>query len=120
MNNDNPMTDNDWFDTINETKKQPRRDAADEFLEDISKDPGLRTRVLKSDEEARKEFTARYKKATGIDIPPEVRVICVDPDLAERGKLVVFLLPTIEETDENAPAIRPTWGEGWIAAWQPY
>lgn len=109
----NGNTDADWFDTTNEAKKQLRRDAADLFLEK-SKDAEFRQRVLKSDEEARKEFSAFYRQVAGIEIPEGVRVICVDPDLKERSKLVVLLLPT-----QDSPTTA-SWRDGWIASWQPY
>ena len=115
----------DWFDTNDEKKKGMRRQAADDFLQAIANDPkGLRQRVrmpdTTGDGTAKTEFNAVYKKVSGVDIPDSVRVFCVEPDLSERGKLVVFVLPTLGTTDPAAPIITPDWGSAWLTAWPPY
>jgi hypothetical protein len=115
----------DWFDTKDETKKDMRRTASDNFLRAIANDPqGLRRQVLMtptSDGSAKAELNRFYLRESGNKaIPDSVRVLCVEPDLAERGKLVVFVLPTLGTTDPEAPIITPDWGTAWVAAWPPY
>jgi len=102
-----------------------RSTAADQFLLAIANDPtGLRKRVLMtptSDGSAKVEFNRYYNSLPGNPtIPDSVRVLCVEPDLSERGKLVVFVLPTLATTDPDAPIIDPRWGSAWIASWPPY
>jgi hypothetical protein len=48
-------------------------------------------------------------------LPPEVEVICIDPERHERAKLVVLVLLN---PDQETP-VEP-YRESWIAAWQPY
>jgi hypothetical protein len=102
--------EDDWFDETEE-KKQLRRDAASKFLIATKSDSDLRREVTSDPSKAREAF----QRLGEINLPPEVKVICLDPERHERAKLVVFVL-----LDPNKETPAEPYREHWIAAWQPY
>jgi hypothetical protein len=101
---------NDWYDET-EPKKQVRRQAASKFLVATKNDPQLRKSITTDPEQAKIQF----QKLGGIELPDEVKVICLEPERHDRANLVVFVLldPAKETPAEPYRA-------SWIAAWQPY
>jgi hypothetical protein len=121
----NGATVDDWYDTQDENKKQPRRDAADDLLADawITDGPGsLREALENSPTRARDEFEARYKNHhSGVGLPADVKVICVDADLRKRANLVVLCIPPPKTSIHGRPTRKgPSWKDSWLAAWPPY
>ena len=102
--------EDDWFNET-EAKKQVRRDAARKFLIATKTDPDLRKAIIANPAYAREAF----QKLGGITLPPDVQVICIDPERHERAKLVVFAL-----LDSKQPTPAEPYREHWVAAWQPY
>jgi hypothetical protein len=103
-------SEDDWFNETEE-KKQLRREAASKFLIATKTDTDLRRAVTSDPGTAR----AKFQELGGITIPPEVQVICLEPERHERAKLVVFVLLDPEKETPAEP-----YREHWIAAWQPY
>jgi hypothetical protein len=102
-----------WLDTNGEPDTVARRAAATEFLVETLKDGKLWDQVVaNTNNDAWKEFRAKGD----IDIPANVKIICVDPNLTERDKLVVFIMPP-KGTNPTGP-IDPL--AYWVAAWPPY
>jgi len=102
--------EDDWFGE-KEEQKQLRRDAATKFLVATKNDAELRKTLIANPSYAREKF----QELGGMKLPPEVEVICIDPERHERAKLVVLvLLNPVQETP-----IEP-YRESWVAAWQPY
>lgn len=109
----------DWYNVDLLEKKKLRREASDNFLKDTLTIPGLREKVLGNEADALTEFKARYLAVAGVSTPPDVRVICIKPDLTSRSNLVVFCLSPIAGETPHVP-VRPIWQDGWLAAWPPY
>jgi len=114
------MPTNIWYDVISLTNKAYRQSACDKLVADTldsAQYPHLRTDILGSQDKARSEFESRY---TGPEkIPPDVRFICIKPDLVSRSNLVVLCLPPIPGEMPYQP-IRPIWQDTWLASWAPY
>jgi hypothetical protein len=98
-----------WFNNDAEQQKKDRRAAAKAFLEKTASDSTIWNEVR----DDRKKAKEHFRTYGDIDVPPEVEVICVDPDTRERDKLVVFLLP--EPNTQNVDPLKY-----WLAAWIPY
>jgi hypothetical protein len=107
------MPDEDpWFDET-EPQKEVRRKAAGKFLEATKNDPNLRADIAGFENEAKAR--AKFEELGQINLPPDVRVICLEPDRREMAKLVVFSL-----LDPDRPTPAEPYREHWIAAWPPY
>jgi hypothetical protein len=102
----------DWWDET-EAKKQIRRDAATKFLiatREGSYPRGTITTIANKDA-ARTEF----ERLGQIVLPPDVHVICLEPDRRELAKIVVFSL-----LNPANPVPAEPYRRHWLAAWQPY
>jgi hypothetical protein len=104
-----------WYST-QPADKNNRQIAADKFLNATLEKPdepnSLYQRVLKDRATARTEF----ENISGIKLPTEVEVICVEKDTTSAANLVVFYLP-----DKTTPIGTPDlWTKLWRAAWPPY
>ncbi len=103
-------TESDWFDETEE-KKQLRRKAASKFLAATKDNAVLRKAVTNNPGYAREAF----QQLGEITLPPEVQVICVEPERHERAKLVIIVLLDPQKETPAEP-----YREHWVAAWQPY
>jgi hypothetical protein len=103
-----------WKQQNGEPDTDSRSKGAKEFLEKILGDTtGIWDQVVgvANSVEAKKQF----RKLGDLDVPPEVTVICISPELAERDKLVVFIMPPKGSTLSNIDPL-----DYWVAAWPPY
>ena len=105
-------TEDPWFNET-EPQKEIRRQAAAKFLTLTKDDPGLRAAITGFGNEA--AARAKFQELGQITLPPDVRVICLDPDRRELAKLVVFSL-----LDPASPTPAEPYREHWLAAWPPY
>jgi hypothetical protein len=101
-----------WKDSNGDPDTVSRRDAATEFLLATLQDGSLWDKVVRSESDAWTEFRSRGD----IELPKDVKVICVDPNLSERDKLVVFIMPP--KGSGVTSTIDPL--AHWVAAWPPY
>lgn len=104
------QAEDDWFDET-EPKKQMRREAARKFLVATKTDKALREKITSDPAFAR----AQFEKLGEITLPPDVQVICIEPERHARAKLVVFAL-----LDPAKPTPPEPYRESWLAAWDPY
>lgn len=102
----------DWWDET-EAKKQIRREAAAKFLIATGKSDYPRNEIttIASKDKARTEF----ERLGEIALPPDVHVICLEPNRRELAKIVVFSL-----FDPTKPVPTEPYRKHWLAAWQPY
>lgn len=104
----------EWKNKDEEQQKQDRQKAAQKFLEQTMVDDELRKLVV-TDREAARE---KLRSIGDIDLPAEVEVICLEPELESgRDNLIVFILPP-READGGTRPIDPM--AHWPAAWYPY
>jgi hypothetical protein len=111
------METDPWY-TDSEEEKIKRRNAADEFLKDILNDTatgGLYDQVLEDHTVAEKLFAAKYKTASGIDLPDPVVVACKVATTETAANIVLFHLPA-----KGTKPLPGLWEHTWIAAWPPY
>jgi hypothetical protein len=105
-------TEDPWFDET-EIQKVVRRQAAAEFLEATKSDSALRAAITGFSNEA--QARAQFELLGKIKLPPDVHVVCLEPDRRELAKLVVFSL-----LDPKMPTPQEPYRKSWIAAWPPY
>jgi hypothetical protein len=88
-----------------------QRKAARAFLQAIINDTSgnLRADVKRDRIRARTEFA----NIGNIAIPDDVEVICLEPDIASRKKLVVLVLPENGEVFPSDLSVLPHWPAGW-------
>lgn len=99
-----------WKDANGDPNLKGRWLAAQEFLAAALKTGSIWDDVVKNGK-ARDGF----RKEGDIDVPSDVIVICVDPDLIERDKLVLFIMP---RKGAIVNPIDPL--VYWANAWPPY
>jgi hypothetical protein len=90
-----------------------QRKAARAFLQDIINDTtGNLRAAVKDRTTARTEF----KNRGNIAIPDDVEVVCLEPDIVSRKKLVVLILPENGEVFPSDLSVI----QHWPAGWSPY
>ena len=99
-----------WKNSNGEPNLKGRWLAAQEFLTAT-----LQTGTLWDDAVKKGKAWDVFRKHGDIDVPSNVKVICVDPDLAERDKLVVFIMPSKGATVSPIDPLAY-----WVTAWPPY
>src|SRR5262245_28371398 len=102
------MPDNryDWDDET-EPAKQQKREATNRFLNATQSASELRNRVKRRGDEPRNEFATIGQ----LDVPPDVEVICLEPDPISLSKLLIFALLA-----PGNPPSTPPWRPGWLGA----
>ncbi len=104
-----------WFipGSQEEPNQPERRRAVQQVFRALKENATLRDEMLASPQRAYEVF----RDAGDIDIPPNVRVVCVTDDIESRDTLVVLRLPTSSSswpTRESEAVAR------WTAEWPPY
>jgi hypothetical protein len=105
-----------WKDANNDPDKVARRDGATDFLKEILANSVLWDQVTDPNSSDKTIAWKMFRKYGDIDVPTDVKVICMAPDLASRDKLVLFIMPP-RNTSPDVP-FDPL--KYWVNSWPPY